>query len=185
MSSTKRDPPAAETQQIPTAAPPRYASPMTPRFTLRALTPADAEAVAALVRQAFATQTVATDPPPSALRETPENIAAILAEGGGAAAIIDGHLAGALVWQEKAGGLYIGRLCVNDADRGHGIARALVAAAETEARRTGQPRLWLSTRLSLIDNRRLFAGCGFVEIAEHAHPGYSAPTFVDMEKRLA
>jgi penicillin-binding protein 2 len=37
----------------------------------------------------------------------------------------------------------------------------------------------------LADNRRLFARCGFVETAQHAHPGYAQPTFVDMEKRLA
>lgn len=183
MKFTNRDPPAAETQQIPTAARPRYAPAMTP-FTLRPLTQDDAEAVAALVRQAFASQTVVTDPPPSALRETGANITAILATGGGAAAIIDGTLAGALVWQEKDGGLYIGRLSVNNAHRGHGIARALITEAEATARRTGQPRMWLSTRLTLTDNRRLFASCGFIEIAEHAHTGYIAPTFVDMEKRL-
>jgi hypothetical protein len=42
----------------------------------------------------------------------------------------------------------------------------------------------LSTRLALIDNRRLFASCGFREGEQHAHPGYAAPTFVDMEKLL-
>jgi hypothetical protein len=36
----------------------------------------------------------------------------------------------------------------------------------------------------LTGNRRLFAACGFVEIARHAHPGYAAPTWVEMEKRL-
>jgi hypothetical protein len=46
------------------------------------------------------------------------------------------------------------------------------------------PRLHLGTRLVLADNRRLFASCGFVEIARHAHPGYAAPTWVEMEKRL-
>jgi hypothetical protein len=44
--------------------------------------------------------------------------------------------------------------------------------------------VFLSTRLVLADNRRLFAGCGFVEIAQHAHPGYDHPTFVEAEKRL-
>jgi GNAT superfamily N-acetyltransferase len=67
--------------------------------------------------------------------------------------------------------------------RGRGIARALVSAAE--ARRRGLPRMHLSTRLVLVDNRRLFASCGFREGERHAHPGYAAPTFVDMEKVIA
>jgi hypothetical protein len=46
------------------------------------------------------------------------------------------------------------------------------------------PRIHLSTRLVLLDNRRLFAACGFVETTCHAHPGYAEPTFVNMEKRL-
>ena len=82
-------------------------------------------------------------------------------------------------------GLYLGRLAVAPAWRGRGIARALVAAAEMAARRTGLPRVHLSTRLVLLDNRRLFAACGFVETTRDAHPGYAEPTFVNMEKRLA
>jgi hypothetical protein len=61
----------------------------------------------------------------------------------------------------------------------------MIAALEQEARARGLPRLLLSTRLVLADNRRLFARCGFVETAQHAHPGYAHPTFVDMEKALA
>jgi hypothetical protein len=48
----------------------------------------------------------------------------------------------------------------------------------------GAARIHLSTRLPLIDNRKLFAACGFVETTLHAHPGYAAPTYVDLEKRL-
>jgi ribosomal protein S18 acetylase RimI-like enzyme len=154
-------------------------------FLLRPLTLADAEATAALVRRAFAAQPLLTDPPPSALRETGAAIAAILAAGGGGAAAEAGTaLAGAVIWEEKAGGLYMGRLSVDPGFRGTGLARALIAAAEAEARRRGLPRLWLSTRLALAANRRLFASCGFTETARHAHPGYCTPTFVDMEKAL-
>jgi GNAT superfamily N-acetyltransferase len=64
------------------------------------------------------------------------------------------------------------------------VARALVAAAEAEARRRGLPRLLLATRLAFTANRRLFASCGFHETTLHSHPGFSEPTFVDMEKPL-
>jgi hypothetical protein len=46
------------------------------------------------------------------------------------------------------------------------------------------PRIHLSTRIPLLDNRRLFAACGFIETTREAHPGYAEPTSVHMEKRL-
>ncbi|MBN8891819.1 MAG: GNAT family N-acetyltransferase, partial [Rhodospirillales bacterium] len=104
--------------------------------------------------------------------------------GGGAVAMAAGAAVGAVLWQPRDGGLYMGRLAVAPGWRGRGVARALVAAAEAAARAQGQPRLHLSTRLVLADNRRLFAACGFREAALHAHPGYAAPTYVDMEKSL-
>ncbi len=52
---------------------------------MRPLGPADAPAAAELIREAFAAQSLATDPSPSALRETAASVAAHLAEGGGAA----------------------------------------------------------------------------------------------------
>jgi predicted N-acetyltransferase YhbS len=161
---------------------------MTPRksgFSLRTIEGRDADAVAALIRTAFAAQSVATDPPPSALRVTADDIAAHLQTGSGAVAEADGALVGSALWVEQDGGLYLGRLAVARSHRGLGIAKALVAAAEAAATRMRLPRVHLSTRLPLIDNRRLFAACGFVETTRHAHPGYTEPTFVNMEKRLA
>jgi predicted N-acetyltransferase YhbS len=148
------------------------------------MTQADCPAVAALIRTAFAAQPVPTDPPPSALRETTATVAAHLADGGGAVACAGGKIVGSVMWAPKDGGLYLQRLAVAPPWRGWGIARALIAATEATARRAGQPRLHLGTRLVLTANRRLFASCGFVEVALHAHPGYAAPTSVEMEKRL-
>jgi len=153
---------------------------------LRPLHGTDAAAAAALIRLAFAHQGVPTDPPASALRETPEAIAAILASDGGFGAWHGATLLGCVMWQRKEpGALYLGRLAVHPDSRGRGIARALVAAVEAEARARGMARVTLSTRLVLDDNRRLFAACGFVETRLQSHPGYAHPTFVDQEKRLA
>lgn len=156
-----------------------------PVYQLRPLRPADSAAVAALIREAFAALPVTPDPPMSALRVTAADIGGHMAAGGeGAVAEAGGQPVGCALWVEKQGGLYLGRVAVLPALRRHGIARTLVAAAEAAARRMGLPRLQLSTRLVLTGNRRLFAACGFVETEQHAHPGYAAPTFVDMEKRL-
>ncbi len=156
-------------------------------YVLRALRAHDAEAAAALIRTAFAAQEVATDPPPSALGETGASVAASLAAAGqgGVGAWAGDVLAGCVMWEAQDRGLYVARLSVHLAWRGRGIAPAMIAALEAEARARGLPRLLLSTRLVLEGNRRLFARCGFVETAQHAHPGYAHPTFVDMEKALA
>lgn len=148
---------------------------------LRPATPEDSAALAALIRLSFARQTEVTDPPPSALQETGESIASHFTAGGGGA-LIEGPVA-CLLWEEKEGGLYVGRLAVHPDWRGRGLAKRLLAAAEAEARARRLPRLHLSTRLVLLDNRKFFAGCGFIETTRHAHPGYAYPTFVDMEKR--
>ncbi len=144
------------------------------------MAPADAEAVARLIRTAFAAIDTPLDPPPSALRETAGRIRAHLLAGGGA---LHG-LEGCILWAERGGGLYVGRLAVLPACRGQGIAPALLAYAEQVARRMGQPRIHVETRLALAGNRRLFARAGFVETVQRAHPGYAQPTFVEAEKRL-
>jgi len=149
------------------------------------MTEPDAEGVAALVRHAFAAQDMATDPPSSALKETPGAILACLARGGGGAvAEAGGRIVGAVVWEEKDAGLYFGRLSVDPDHRGRGIAVRLVDTAEAEARRRGLPRLHLLVRIPLAANRRFFAVRGFTETGGQSHPGYSEPTTMGMEKRL-
>jgi ribosomal protein S18 acetylase RimI-like enzyme len=153
---------------------------------LRAMTVSDADAVAALIRMAFAAQPVVTDPLPSALRVTAADVAAHLQRGGGGAvAEVDGALAASVLWEEEDGGLYVSRVAVAPAWRRRGIARALMEAAEATAREQRLARVHLATRLVLADNRRLFAGCGFVETDRTAHPGYAEPTSVTMVRHLS
>ncbi len=149
---------------------------------LREAVAADAPGIAALIRLAFAQQSVMTDPPPSARLETAESVAAHFHRGGGG--VVAGDGVAALLWEARDGGLDVKRLSVHPEWRRLGLARRLLAAAEAAARGQGLTVLRLSTRLVLQDNRRLFAACGFRETAQHAHAGYASPTFVDMEKRL-
>ncbi len=148
---------------------------------LRPLGPDDSATVAALIRTAFATLRV--EPAPSGLGVSAEMVAAHLAAGGGGAVIEPGRAC--ILWLRQERGLYVSRLAVHPAARGQGLAATLLRAAEAAARRHGMRRLWLSTRLAAEGNRRLFARFGFVEGEQHAHPGYAAPTYVEMEKQLA
>ena len=151
---------------------------------IRPLTTGEAAAAAALIREAFAAQSLPTNPPSGALGETTASVAAKLAAGGGAGAEADGALVGVVLWAEQDGALHIGRVSVLPPWRGRGIARALLATAEAEARRRGLERMTLRVRLALDDNQRLFARFGFKPAGQGAHPGYAEPTFVVMEKRL-
>lgn len=156
---------------------------------LRALEPGDATAAASLIRAAFQVQSVPTDPPPGALTETAQSVAAKLLAGGGAC-VEQGcgtqtpQLVAAVLWQPQPGALYVGRLAVDPASRRQGLARALLAAAEAEARRRGLGRLVLGARIGLADNRRLFAACGFIETGFETHAGYNTPTSVSLEMTL-
>jgi GNAT superfamily N-acetyltransferase len=158
-------------------------------LALRAVEAGDAEAVAALVRAAFAELAARVDPPPSALHETGARVAAHLVAGGAGVVIAstasaEDALLAACLWHPVEGGLHLARLAVCPAHRRKGLALALLDAAESAARAAGQRRLVLQTRLPLVSNRRLFARAGFREVSFHAHPGHLEPTFVEMQRDL-
>jgi ribosomal protein S18 acetylase RimI-like enzyme len=152
---------------------------------IRAAQMGDAAAIADLVRLAFSAQSRPTNPPSSALRETAATIAEHLARGGGAVLERGDVIVGVVLWAVEEDALYISRLSVNPEYRRQGIARALVDEAEREARRRGLPRMTLGVRLELDDNRRLFRSCGFEDVSLRSHEGFSEPTWVMMERRLA
>ena len=154
------------------------------RVVLRPLTIADAEEAAGLIRTAFAAQTRPTSPPSSALSESGETIAGKIAEGGGFGIFEAGALIAAALWRIDGGALHVGRVSVAPEARGRRLARALIGACETEARRRSVRRMTLKARLELPENERLFERCGFARLRVEAHPGYDAPTTAVMEKCL-
>lgn len=154
-------------------------------FSLRPLAATDACAVAALIRAAFAGITPPLVPPPSARHETEASVAAHLVEGGGAVAETDdARLVGAVLWSERDGGLYVGRLSVAQDHHRAGVGRALVNLAEVTARHAGFPHMHVGVRLVLTGNRQLFSALGFAETVMHSHDGFAEPTWVEMHKSL-
>ena len=69
-------------------------------------------------------------------------------------------------------------------ERGIGVGRALVAATEKVARQMGAARLRVDVRLKLRDNRAFFKALGFAQGAQRCHPGFTSPTYVELEKIL-
>lgn len=141
-------------------------------------------AVRELILAAFAYMDGRIDPPSSALRLTPESMAADAAKGALLLAEQDGALVGCVFCRAQDDALYVGKLAVRPGLQGGGIGRALMAAAEAEARTRGLPFMELQTRIELIENHATFAKLGFVKTGEDAHAGYDRPTSITMRKRL-
>jgi ribosomal protein S18 acetylase RimI-like enzyme len=151
-------------------------------------TPADAPSLVDLIHSCFA-ELAALTPPSGAIGETPANIVGLLAKGRVVKAVSDGLLVGCVAVEPRPEKLpkhlYVGRLGVLPAWRGHGIARSLLAAADDYAREAGVMALQLNVRLVLTGNIRLFEGAGYRIVGQGSHPGFSAPTYHIMRKDLA
>jgi predicted N-acetyltransferase YhbS len=152
---------------------------------------ADVGQIAALIAAAFAEYRGKLKPESGALSETVDSIGRqLVAPGGGAIAYraagggLAGTLAGAVLFQPRDADLYFGRLSVPPAQRGLGIAGALIRFVEDEARRRGCIGVTLGVRIALSDNQRLFARHGFVELSRSAHEGFAEPTTITMRKSL-
>jgi GNAT superfamily N-acetyltransferase len=137
-----------------------------------------------LIRAAFAPMDGVVDPPSSVHRLTVDTLDEKAATETCLVAVEGVHLLGCCFVRQEQHALYLGKLAVHARERGRGVGRALLAAAEARARSLGLTRLRLETRIELVDNHATFAAWGFERTAENSHPGYTRPTSVEMTKRL-
>ena len=145
---------------------------------------ADWEKVRRLILDAFAYMQGRIDPPSSALRMTEASLAEDAAAGTLLLAECGGALVGSAFVRAKGDALYIAKLAVRPDRQGRGVGRALVAAAQQEARARGLAAIDLQTRIELVENHAAFARLGFVKIAETTHPGFTRPTSITMRARM-
>ena len=148
---------------------------------VRATDPYDWPGVLALIQRAFAGMEGRIDPPSSVHRLTAEGIAAQARTG---EIWVVPPLQACMFLTPKDGRLYLGKLAVEPALQGRGLARQLVALAEERARALGFAILELETRVELTENHAIFARLGFVETGRKAHPGYNRPTSITFAKRI-
>ena len=137
--------------------------------------------VMALLRTAFAGMEGRIDPPSSLHRMGVEDVARQRREGTLLLAIAGDVLIGCVFLSRRDDHAYLGKLAVAPDWTRRGIARTLVERAAEFAQR---PILRLETRIELVENHAAFARMGFVEMGRTAHPGYSHPTSLTMERRL-
>jgi N-acetylglutamate synthase-like GNAT family acetyltransferase len=153
-------------------------------FLIRAARADEAEAIVVLIQRAFGEYRGKLRPESGALQETPETIRAVMKTGTILLAERAGRVLGCVSVRRKDDCAYAGRLAVEPMERGIGVGRALLAAAEGLARQMGSGRLRVDVRLKLRDNRAFFRALGFTEGAERCHPGVHQPTYVELEKIL-
>jgi GNAT superfamily N-acetyltransferase len=137
-----------------------------------------------LLARAFREYDGRLDPPSGVHRETVASIAARLREGGALVCEVQGALAGCVFYATKSDHLSVGRLAVLPEHRRRGIGELLLRSAERRAMELGLSRVRLGVRVPLVNLRAYYEARGYVPIAYRSHDGYTAPTYVEMEKRL-
>src|SRR5688572_15197248 len=122
------------------------------QITLRPAVVNDAVLLLDTIVQAFESYRGKFDPPSGVFTETIDSIRGKLEIGGGYIAIINGDVAGCVLYEPQADHMYLGRLAVLPAFRGNGVARVLVEAVEHRARELNLPAVQLGVRLALKGN---------------------------------
>jgi len=103
------------------------------------------------------------DPPSTAIDETPASVAAALARGGGIYATMDGRPAGVILIAEVTPGLAtFQRVSVHPGFQRHGVASAMVAAAQDYAAELGFSRVELFARGEFAELIAYWQHRGFV-----------------------
>jgi len=96
----------------------------------------------------------------------------------------DGKIAGCCALMAMGdGGFEVAKMAVDDAFKGRGLGRALMAACVERAKAAGATRLYLETNSSLAPALALYRAFGFVEITP-PEPSPYARADVVMELRL-
>ena len=145
----------------------------------------DWHAVLLLLQSTFAYMDGRIDPPSSLHRMGVDELRAKARQESLIIATDGDKLIGCAFAEVRKHCVYVGKVAVAAPYRGRGIARMLLAAVESIARRSGLSVLELQTRVELVENHRTFAALGFAKFAETAHPGYTRPTSITMRKHIA
>ncbi len=141
-----------------------------PAVDLSEASSTDAPGMVEVIHAAFGARPT-LDPPSTAITETAASVSAVLATGGGIYATVDGRPAGSILVAPAgtAGVATLQRVSVHPDHQRHGIASAMVAAAERLAAQLGYRRLELFARAELPELITFWRHRGFVITREEAH----------------
>jgi ribosomal protein S18 acetylase RimI-like enzyme len=153
-------------------------------WILREATEADAATVAALVRAAFEEYRGQLDPPSGAHAETAATVRDKMMDAQVVLAFAGPTPVGCISFRPEGDHLYLFRLAVLPAVRRRGLGRALIEHAEGRARERNLARVRLGVRAVLARQRAYYERLGYRPVGAAAHPGYTEPTYLLLEKEL-
>jgi predicted N-acetyltransferase YhbS len=156
----------------------------TDEIVIRSAMAEEAGAIVSLLHRAFAQYDDVLAPRSGAMDETAATVAARLRDEGCLVALAGATPVGCVFYKPLGEAIYFGRLAIVPERRGQGLAPRLIAEVETVAAAAGAAAVTLGVRIKLPGNIALFTALGYREIAREAHPGFSEPTSLTMEKRL-
>jgi GNAT superfamily N-acetyltransferase len=139
-------------------------------MTIRPALPAERAAIEAIVDAAYSVYLDWIGKPP---RPMLDDYAALI--DAGAVSVLedtDHIIAGIIVLIRKADHLLLDNIAVRPERQGRGFGRALIAFAESEARRLGYRQLHLYTHQKMTANLVLYARFGFEETGRGRQAGY-------------
>jgi GNAT superfamily N-acetyltransferase len=136
---------------------------------IRPATPADAEAVRAVVDASYGHYVARIGKSPGPMLD---DYVRRIADGQAWVLEHDGRIVGTLVLAPEAGGLLLDNIAVLPDSQGKGFGRILIGFAETEARGRGCDEIHLYTHMLMHENIALYRRLGFVETARRSEKGY-------------
>jgi ribosomal protein S18 acetylase RimI-like enzyme len=80
--------------------------------------------------------------------------------------------------------VYLDRLAVLPAWRGHGVGRCLMEIVETKTAELGLKKVTLSVRIALTENHIYYDKLGYKFVEYGTHDGYQEPTYTVLGKQL-
>jgi tRNA threonylcarbamoyladenosine biosynthesis protein TsaE len=139
--------------------------------------PEHAEAVVEIIHRSFGARP-RIDPPTTALDETVESVAEVLAGPGGLLVERRGQPMGALLFDESRPGLLgLRRVAVDPDLQSRGVASAMVGVAEDTAEERGKDGIWLRVREELPDTVQFWS-------RRRYHPLRRDGAFIEFGKTL-
>ena len=139
--------------------------------------PEDAAAVVGVIHRSFGAR-AALDPPSTALDETVESVAEVLATAGGLLVERRDKPMGALLFDESRPGLLgLRRVAVDPEIQARGVASAMVGVAEDTAEERGMDGIWLHVREELPATIQFWT-------RRHYHPLSREGSLIELGKTL-
>ena len=133
---------------------------------LRPATPADVEAVTALVQAAYGHYVERLGGAP---RPLVDDYSEVVATQDVTVAVRDGEVVGLIVLGTDDGGLFVDNVAVHPSFQGTGAGRALLEHAEARALLQGFDSIYLYTHELMSENLDLYERIGYAEYERRAH----------------